>query len=169
MPQKIEEQLEKQGFELPESPESKKESQEKGLEQGFENLEQIEDSAEQAMESESSSTPEQMEGASVAPAQSTQLSAKQQQIKRVEKVLESGLEDTYIEMQPRVRKKFKKVGEKTAKKLNKLLNKTKVKIKKIIILIKKWLSIIPGTNKYFLEQEAKIKADELIKMRENSR
>jgi len=32
-------------------------------------------------------------------------------------------------------------------------------------LIKKWLLLIPGVNKYFLEQEAKIKADEIVKMK----
>ena len=36
---------------------------------------------------------------------------------------------------------------------------------KIIDVIKKWLSIIPGINKFFLEQEAKIKTDKIMELK----
>ena len=85
--------------------------------------------------------------------------------KQVENVLAEGLADVYLSLTPQKRKEFKKAGEQTAKKINQLLSKTKINIGEIIKLIKKWLSLIPGMNKYFLEQEAKIKADELIKLR----
>ena len=62
-------------------------------------------------------------------------------------------------------REFKGEGEKTAAKINQLMSKTKVNVKKIINLIKKWLSIIPGINSFFLEQEAKIKADEIFKIK----
>lgn len=90
--------------------------------------------------------------------------AKQQQ-KQVEKILESGLEKIYNELPDDKKKEFKIIGEQTATKINLLLNKTKIKIKDIINLIKKWLSLIPGISKYFLEQEAKIKADKIIKIK----
>jgi hypothetical protein len=32
-------------------------------------------------------------------------------------------------------------------------------------VIKRWLSIIPGINKFFLEQDAKIKAEKIIKLK----
>lgn len=62
-------------------------------------------------------------------------------------------------------KEFERVGKEISQKINDLLDKAKVKIKNIINLIKKWLLIIPNINKYFLEQEAKIKADEILKIR----
>ena len=89
--------------------------------------------------------------------------AKQQ--KKIESVLSQGLQDIYLNLEPAKRQEFKKAGEETAKKINQLLTKAKVNIGDIINLIKKWLSLIPGLNKYFLEQEAKIKADEIMKIK----
>ena len=85
--------------------------------------------------------------------------------KKIEGILAVGLEEIYLNMPPDKQKEFKQAGEKTAKEINTLLQKTKVKAKKVIDLIKKWLLLIPGVNKYFLEQEAKIKADEIIEMK----
>ncbi len=85
--------------------------------------------------------------------------------KEIEKVLEEDLEEIYIKMPPDKQREFKLAGEETVQKINSLLGSAKFKIKKIINLIKKWLSIIPGINKFFLEQEAKIKADEIIKIK----
>ncbi len=86
--------------------------------------------------------------------------------KKIESVLASGLEDIYLSLAPEKRREFKRVGEETADKINKLLAKAKINLGEIIRLIKKWLSLIPGINKYFLEQEAKIKADEIIKIKQ---
>ncbi len=85
--------------------------------------------------------------------------------KEIEKALESGLEDIYLKMSPEKQKEFKAKGEETAKKINRLLHKAKVKIKDIIDLIKKWLAVIPGVNKFFIEKEAKIKTDEIVKIK----
>lgn len=85
--------------------------------------------------------------------------------KQIESILASGLEEIYLSLAPEKRKEFKQVGEITAAKINQLLAKAKVNIGAIIKLIRKWLVLIPGVNKYFLEQEAKIRADEIIKMR----
>lgn len=84
--------------------------------------------------------------------------------KQIESILSKGLEDIYLNLTPERQKKFKQVGEETVIKINNLLNKTKVNIGAIIKLIRKWLALIPGINKYFLEQEAKIRADEIIKL-----
>jgi hypothetical protein len=89
--------------------------------------------------------------------------AKQQ--KQVESILAKDLAEIYLNLAPDKREEFKKTGEETASKINQLLNKTKINVSEIIKLIKKWLSLIPGVNKYFLEKEAKIKAEEIIKMK----
>ena len=41
----------------------------------------------------------------------------------------------------------------------------KVKVKEIVKLIIEWLKIIPGASRYFLEQEAKIKTDKILKLK----
>lgn len=84
--------------------------------------------------------------------------------KQIEQVLEQGLEGIYLSLPADKKIEFKQAGEKTAHQINLLLLQTKVKIKKIISLVRDWLQIIPGINRFFLEQEAKIKADELINL-----
>lgn len=84
------------------------------------------------------------------------------EVKNIEKILQEGLEETYKTMDPISQAQFKAQGEDTAKAINILMRKTKVKVKEIVDLIIKWLKIIPGVNKFFIEQEAKIKADKLM-------
>lgn len=86
--------------------------------------------------------------------------------KEIEKILEAGLQDIYLSLPPEKQREFKMEGEKTTREINVLLDKTKINIGKIIALIRRWLLVIPGINKFFLEQEAKIKADEIVKLKE---
>jgi len=87
------------------------------------------------------------------------------QKEKIEEILSTNLEEIYLKLPDNKKEEFKKTGEKIAQEINVLLSQAKVKIDKIINLIKKWLKIIPGVNKFFLEQEAKIKADKIIKLR----
>lgn len=86
--------------------------------------------------------------------------------RQVESILAEGLEQTYAKMPREKQQEFKQQGEETAAKVAKLLSSAKVMAKKIFLLIFKWLRIIPGVNKYFLEQEAKIKAERLLALKE---
>ncbi len=81
---------------------------------------------------------------------------------RIEKVMEEGIADAYRELTPIQKQEFKMKGEETAYKIRELMKKTHVKIKDIFRLIYEWLRMLPGINKFFLEQEAKIKADKII-------
>jgi len=85
---------------------------------------------------------------------------------KVEKVLEDDLAEIYFKLPKEKQGEFKKKGEVTALKISQLLQAVKVKVKQIFKLIISWLSIIPGVNKYFLEQEAKIKTDRLLALRD---
>jgi hypothetical protein len=85
--------------------------------------------------------------------------------KEVDKILSDGLDEVFLNMSSKQQKEFSEEGERTVKKINKLLESTKVKVGKIINLIKNWLKMIPKVNSYFLEQEAKIKADKIIKLK----
>lgn len=83
---------------------------------------------------------------------------------KVEDILEAGLADAYLQLSVADKQEFKTVGEQTAKKITVLLRQAHVKIKEIFLLIVRWLKVIPGVNKFFLEQEAKIKTDQIIKL-----
>lgn len=85
---------------------------------------------------------------------------------KIESILEEDLEDVYFKMEPQLQEDFKTKGEETAAEIEKLLEKTKVKTKKIFQLIVGWLRMVPGVNKFFLRQEAKIKTDKIIKLKE---
>ena len=89
----------------------------------------------------------------------------QRREKEIDNLLSEGLSETFLAMTPEKQKIFKEEGEKTTKKINILLDATKVNIGKIVNLIKHWLGLITGVNRFFLDQEAKIKADKIIKIK----
>ena len=87
------------------------------------------------------------------------------QIQKIEKILESGLNDSYSRLSPIAKQEFKLRGEQAAFKINELLKHTHVKAKKIVRLILDWLKMLPGINRFFLEQEAKIKTDQILSLK----
>ncbi|MBI4714278.1 hypothetical protein HY771_03805 [Candidatus Uhrbacteria bacterium] len=83
---------------------------------------------------------------------------------KIETILEEDLTDLYLSMPKETQEKFKVEGEKTLSKIMLIVHKTKINAKKIFLLIREWLKIIPGVNKFFLEQEAKIKTDKILRL-----
>jgi hypothetical protein len=83
---------------------------------------------------------------------------------KIEKILESGLAEEYSKLSPIAKQEFKIKGEEVAEKIKDILSSTHIKVKKIFSLIVEWLRLLPGVNKFFLEQEAKIKTDHLIEL-----
>jgi len=84
----------------------------------------------------------------------------------IENILSENLQDLYLTMTPAQRMQFKQKGEETASKIEIIIKSVKVKVKEILNLIRDWLKIIPGINKFFFEQEAKIKTDRILDLRE---
>jgi hypothetical protein len=85
--------------------------------------------------------------------------------KEIEDLMSHDLRDIFLQLSPDKKLEFKNKGEETAREINNLLDKAKLEVGKIIDLLKKWLFIIPGLNKFFIEQEAKIKADEIVRLK----
>lgn len=94
---------------------------------------------------------------------------KSMELIKIENILSENLDELFLTMTPQQQMQFKQKGEETATKINELLQETKIKVKEIITLIREWLKIIPGVNKFFLEQEAKIKTDRLLNIREQKK
>ncbi len=87
----------------------------------------------------------------------------QNQVQEIECILEEGLRELYLNMPHEIQPSFKKKGEETAEKIIGLIREnTKNIIWKIIKLISEWLRMIPNVKEYFVEQEAKIKADKIL-------
>ena len=70
--------------------------------------------------------------------------------------------DMYLSMSPDKQMEFKEKGEVTATKIREIVSSAKVNAKKVFHLIRDWLKIIPGVNRFFLEQEAKLKTDKIL-------
>lgn len=85
---------------------------------------------------------------------------------KIEKIMEEGLNDSYQRLSPVAKQEFKLKGEQTASQIRELLKGTHVKVKKILRLILDWLRMLPGVNHFFLEQEAKIKTDKIIALKD---
>ncbi|NQT49931.1 hypothetical protein HQ571_04515 [Candidatus Kuenenbacteria bacterium] len=94
---------------------------------------------------------------------------KSEDLVQIETILSEGLEDLYKELPENRQTEFKQKGEETARGIESLLNSAKVKMNKVVDMIKSWLKMIPGVNKYFLEQSSKIKADRLQEYKEDQK
>ena len=105
----------------------------------------------------------------VAPTSSPQiLSEERTQLrKNIERVLEEDLGDIYLSLKPESRKQFKAEGERMAVKIESLLSSVKIRLIEIVRLIRSWLLLLPGINSYFLEQEAKIKAEKIFALKKS--
>lgn len=91
-----------------------------------------------------------------------------QKVADIEHILEEDLQEIYTKLSPTDKEQFRLAGEKAARDINTLLETATATLKKIVDIITNWLKIIPGVSKYFLEQEAKIKADRLYKLKDHS-
>lgn len=84
---------------------------------------------------------------------------------KIEKIMEDGLADAYRELTPVQQQEFKLKGEEVSTKIRDLMRRTHVKIKQIFKLLVEWLRFLPGVNRFFVEQEAKIKADRILALK----
>lgn len=102
----------------------------------------------------------------IKPRPAVPMPAKDAVMVKIEKIMEEGLNDSYQRLSPVAKQEFKLKGEQAASQIRELLKSTHVKVKKILRLILDWLRILPGVNHFFLEQEAKIKTDKIIALKE---
>ena len=87
-------------------------------------------------------------------------------LKDVEDLLSEDLTDLYLGLPDDQKLIFKQNGEEVAGKIKTMILLGKIKAKKVFDLIRDWLKIVPGINRFFLEQEVKIKTDKILKYAE---
>ncbi len=127
---------------------------------------QAEQSSEQAAQAQSESAQPQVILPDDSPQAAPLVPNQEIVFKKVEAILADGMDKVFLTMDVASQAKFKAQGEQTTREIMTLLQKTKVKSKQVIELILNWLRIIPGVNKFYLEQEAKIKADRIMRVYE---
>lgn len=94
--------------------------------------------------------------------QTTPIQPSQHQVD-IENILAADLSNAYRQMSPEQQEEFKKAGEATATKIVTLIEKAKITARKVLALVSNWLKMIPGVNRFFLEQEVKIKTEEILR------
>lgn len=88
---------------------------------------------------------------------------------QIEKIMEEDLGDAFRELTPVQKQAFKIKGEETAWEIRKMIKTTHFKVKNIFRLILEWLKMLPGINRFFLEQEAKIKTDKILTLKDKNK
>lgn len=88
--------------------------------------------------------------------------AKDKVLKEVEEILSADLGDIYANLPDAKKAIFRQKGEEVAQTIRAMFLSGRVKVHAILEAIRNWLRLIPGINKFFLEQEAKIKTDRVL-------
>lgn len=86
---------------------------------------------------------------------------KDELLEKVESVMSRGLMDVYKEMSADKQAVFKTAGEEAAKRIREMLASGKPRRYTTMKLLGTWLKTIPKVNRYFLEQEVKLKTDDI--------
>jgi len=89
---------------------------------------------------------------------------KSERLIEIEKIMSQGLEGVYANLDQGAQDKLKIEGEKSANKIERIVEEGGNIAKKILHVLRDWLKRIPGVNKFFLEQESKIKTDRIVAM-----
>lgn len=90
--------------------------------------------------------------------------AKDLELMQVERVLEEGMWEYFLELSPAARAKFKKEGEELARHLRSWLMSPETQPYDVWKATRRWLGAMPGVHFAFLEQESKIKTSEVMKL-----
>src|SRR3989339_600097 len=87
----------------------------------------------------------------------------------IERILAEDLTEVFLELPDDRKLAFKQKGEEVAVKIIEMIESGKTKIGKILRWIQEWLQMIPGVNRSFINQEAKIAADKVVKFAEDQK
>lgn len=87
---------------------------------------------------------------------------KDKDLVNIENILSENLAEAFMQLSPEKQQEFKEEGEKVANTIWQMVESAKIQVRKVITLIKDWLKKLPGLNKFFLEQETKLKTDKII-------
>ncbi len=90
--------------------------------------------------------------------------AKDPQLQKIEEMLSEDLGDLYKQLPPDIKPVFKAKGEEVARTISAWIQEAKITARKVLGLIREWLGLIPNVNKYYLEQESKIKTDQVMEL-----
>lgn len=86
----------------------------------------------------------------------------------IEKKLEAGVDEAFAALEPLAQEAFKVRGENTGAAVRALLSAPTLgpkQVREIFDSVHRWLSLLPNTNPWWVEQEAKAKTGALVRVR----
>ncbi|MFH2231719.1 MAG: hypothetical protein ABII13_00905 [Patescibacteria group bacterium] len=83
---------------------------------------------------------------------------------KVEEIMEEGMGTLYAELPLSAKQAFRVKGEQAAEEISEMIRTFKFQVAKVVRLLRNWLLTIPKVNRFFLEQEAKIKTDRILEL-----
>lgn len=94
----------------------------------------------------------------------TAVIVKDQELVMIESVLSHDMAQMYADLPKDIKPIFKARGEEVAIKIQEMIASAEVIARKVLRLIRDWLGLVPNINKYYLEQESKIKTDKIMEL-----
>lgn len=152
-----------QGFLNPESGD--KALQQEAPELVVESQEQESHSAVAEHASEQSAPVEQarvVERPKITPVAQQQVIQKDPELVEIEELLANNMTDLFLALPDDRKQGFKQGGEAAAQSIRQLMHQGKATARRVFDIIRHWLRGLPMINRFFLEQEAKIKTDEVM-------
>lgn len=116
------------------------------------------------LEEEGGGSEEQAPSASGGAARKTSAQKRDHVTVEVERILEAELGEYVDTLTPDEKDRFLRKGKEVSAVLADMVRNLRVHVKRALQLIRDWLMTLPGMNKFFLEQEAKIKTDRLLEL-----
>lgn len=92
------------------------------------------------------------------------IAQKDERLLEIESTLAEGLEELFMNLPPEAKQAFKAKGEEVAQTIKTWMDDAKLVARKVLKLIREWFGMVPNVNKYFLEQESKIKRDHIMEL-----
>jgi hypothetical protein len=83
----------------------------------------------------------------------------------IESILSEDIYVLYNELSEAKKGEFRRRGEEVAVEIKQMLRRAKIKIHDLYELIRNWLLMLPKINRFFLEQEAKLKTDKVLQLK----
>ena len=99
------------------------------------------------------------------PQPAVQAPATKELEREIQHILSEDIADIYRQLPPERKTLVAQEGRVATSRIMDLLHETTVRLKELVKVLRAWLQKIPGLNRFFVEQEARIKARKILTLK----
>lgn len=85
--------------------------------------------------------------------------------REIQHILSEDIADLYKQLPQEQKTLVTQEGRVATNRIMDLLRETRVRLKELVSVLRQWLQRIPGLNRFFVEQEARIKATKILTLK----